>query len=44
MVKSWMICSKGFEHHVAINQSQVAAGVFEALHGYFGWDVYSHKG
>jgi L-fucose isomerase-like protein len=38
------ICSKGFEHHVAINQSQVAAGVFEALHDYFGWDVYYHKG
>jgi L-fucose isomerase-like protein len=36
------ICSKGFEHHVAINQSQVAAGVYEALHGYFGWDVYYH--
>jgi L-fucose isomerase-like protein len=38
------ICSRGFEHHVAINQSQVSAGVYEALHGYFGWDVYYHKG
>jgi L-fucose isomerase-like protein len=37
-----MICSRGFEHHVAINQSQVAAGVFEALCNYLGWDVYLH--
>jgi L-fucose isomerase-like protein len=38
------ICSRGFEHHVAINQARVSAGVYEALHGYFGWDVYYHRG
>jgi L-fucose isomerase-like protein len=36
------ICSRGFEHHVAINQSQVAVGVYEALCKYLGWDVYLH--
>jgi hypothetical protein len=34
----------GFEHHVAVNQSQVAAAVNEALSKYLGWDVYHHKG
>jgi len=38
------ICSKGFEHHVAINLSQVADAVNEALSKYMGWDVYYHKG
>jgi hypothetical protein len=33
-----------FEHHVAVNQSQVAAAVNEALNKYLGWDVYYHKG
>jgi L-fucose isomerase-like protein len=36
------ICENGFEHHVAINPTQVAAGVKEALSKYLGWDVYFH--
>ncbi|MBN1556864.1 MAG: L-fucose/L-arabinose isomerase family protein [Lentisphaerae bacterium] len=38
------ICAHGFEHHVAMNPSRVAAGVFEALANYLGWDVYYHGG
>jgi len=38
------ICENGFEHHVAVNRSQVAAAVNEALSKYLGWDVYHHKG
>jgi L-fucose isomerase-like protein len=38
------IYKNGFEHHVAVNQSQVAAAVNEALSKYLGWDVYYHKG
>ncbi len=37
------ICENGFEHHVAINLSQTAAAVNEALTKYMGWDVYYHK-
>jgi L-fucose isomerase-like protein len=37
------ICENGFEHHVAINLSQCAAAVNEALSKYLGWDVYYHK-
>jgi L-fucose isomerase-like protein len=36
------ICENGFEHHVAINPTQVGAGVKEALGKYLGWDVYHH--
>jgi L-fucose isomerase-like protein len=36
------ICENGFEHHVAINLSQVALAVNEALGKYMGWDVYHH--
>jgi len=36
------ICENGFEHHVAVNRSQVAAAVSEALGKYLGWDVYYH--
>jgi L-fucose isomerase-like protein len=36
------ICENGYEHHVAVNQSQVAAAVSEALGKYMGWDVYYH--
>jgi L-fucose isomerase-like protein len=36
------ICENGFEHHVAINPTRVAAGVKEALGKYLGWDVYHH--
>ena len=36
------ICANGFEHHVAINPSRVAAIVEEAFSRYLGWDVYNH--
>jgi L-fucose isomerase-like protein len=38
------ICEEGFEHHVAVNMSQTADAVHEALSKYLGWDVYYHKG
>ncbi len=38
------ICENGFEHHVAINLSQVADAVDEALSKYMGWNVYHHQG
>lgn len=38
------VCKNGFEHHVAINPSQVAGAVNEAFSNYLGWDVYYHKG
>ena len=38
------ICENGFEHHVAVNISQTADAVSEALGKYLGWDVYYHKG
>ncbi len=37
------ICENGYEHHTAINLSQVAAAVNEALGKYMGWNVYWHK-
>jgi L-fucose isomerase-like protein len=37
------ICSNGFEHHVAINQSQVADAIYEAMGNYLEWDVYYHQ-
>ncbi len=37
------ICENGFEHHVAVNLSQVAPAVNEALSKYMGWDVYYHN-
>jgi L-fucose isomerase-like protein len=37
------ICEEGFEHHVAMNLSQVAPAVNEALSKYMGWDVYYHQ-
>jgi L-fucose isomerase-like protein len=36
------ICENGFEHHVAVNPTRIAAGVKEALSKYLGWDVYLH--
>ncbi|MFB0535482.1 MAG: L-fucose/L-arabinose isomerase family protein [Anaerolineae bacterium] len=36
------ICEDGFEHHVAVNRSQSAAAVSEALGKYMGWEVYYH--
>lgn len=37
------ICENGFEHHTAINLSQTAAAVNEALDKYLGWEVYYHR-
>ena len=37
------ICEHGFEHHVAVNLSQTAAAVHEALAKYLGWEVYYHE-
>jgi L-fucose isomerase-like protein len=37
------ICENGFEHHTAINLSQSAASVNEAMAKYLGWEVYHHK-
>ncbi|MFA5190897.1 MAG: L-fucose/L-arabinose isomerase family protein [Verrucomicrobiia bacterium] len=37
------ICENGFEHHVAVNPTHIAAGVKEALTKYLGWDVYLHE-
>jgi L-fucose isomerase-like protein len=37
------ICDNGFEHHVAMNMSQVAGAVNEALGKYLGWAVYYHR-
>jgi len=37
------ICAYGFEHHVAMNQSQVGLAVYEAMLNYLGWDVYYHE-
>jgi len=36
------ICDNGFEHHVAINLSNVAQPVYEGLTKYLGWSVYHH--
>jgi L-fucose isomerase-like protein len=36
------ICRMGFEHHVAVNLSQTAAPIAEALSNYLAWDVYRH--
>ena len=38
------ICENGFEHHVAINPSQVAEALNEAFTKYLGWNVYYHQG
>jgi len=37
------ICENGYEHHVAVNRSQVAEALNEALTKYMGWEVYFHK-
>jgi len=36
------ICENGFEHHVAVNLSQTASAVYEAMSKYLEWDVYYH--
>jgi L-fucose isomerase-like protein len=37
------ICANGYEHHVAVNRTQVADAMDEALTKYMGWDIYHHK-
>lgn len=37
------ICENGYEHHVAVNRSQVADALSEALTKYMGWEVYYHQ-
>jgi L-fucose isomerase-like protein len=37
------ICENGYEHHVAVNLSQTADAVEEALTKYLGWSVYHHS-
>lgn len=37
------ICRAGFEHHVAVNLSQKADAIAEALDAYMGWEVYRHR-
>jgi len=37
------ICRMGFEHHVAVNLSQTADPIAEALANYLAWDVYRHE-
>ncbi len=37
------ICENGYEHHVAVNLSETASAVNEALGKYLGWDVYLHQ-
>jgi L-fucose isomerase-like protein len=37
------ICRMGFEHHVAVNLSQKADAIAEALDTYMGWEVYRHE-
>ncbi len=36
------ICSNGFEHHVAINLSETADAIYEALQHYLNWDIFLH--
>ena len=37
------ICKNGFEHHAAMNRSQCATVLTEAMETYLGWPVYHHK-
>jgi L-fucose isomerase-like protein len=37
------ICENGYEHHVAVNLSETASAVNEALAKYLEWDVYHHR-
>ena len=37
------VCKNGYEHHVAVNRSQVASAVAEALGNYKKWEVYRHQ-
>lgn len=37
------LCKNGFEHHVAVARSHVAAVLEEAIKTYLGWDLYCHS-
>ncbi len=37
------ICNNGFEHHVALNISQTADAISEALNTYLKWNLYLHE-
>ncbi len=37
------ICENGYEHHVAVNLSETASAIQEALGKYLGWNVYLHQ-
>jgi L-fucose isomerase-like protein len=37
------ICNNGFEHHIALNISQTADAISEALNTYLKWDLYLHE-
>ncbi len=37
-----IICTEGFEHHVALSRGEVAAAIEDAFDTYLGWDVYRH--
>jgi len=37
------VCKMGFEHHVAVNLSQKADAITEALGNYLAWDIYRHE-
>jgi len=37
------ICKMGFEHHVAVSQTEKADAIAEALDNYLGWEVYRHE-
>jgi L-fucose isomerase-like protein len=37
------ICRMGFEHHVAMNMSQKADAITEAIDNYLGWEIYYHQ-
>ncbi len=39
-----VICTLGFEHHVAIAMGQAARAIEDAFDTYLGWDVYHHAG
>ncbi len=36
------VCKHGFEHHVVMNASHMAAALREAFENYLGWEVYHH--
>lgn len=37
------ICMNGFEHHVAMNMSEVADVLEDAFGNYLGWQIYRHR-